>query len=116
MLMIDAFYAAQAAASPMRFSGARLPNRAELLDAVRECNGKQRCRFVTEAEVDAALRLRARSDAAVVRVWGGFVANSYGWRANCTTVALFFDGTFRVYRGSCGRPRGQGRTLTECAS
>ena len=93
--------------------GAQLPDRDAVLADVHAINGRQRCRYLSDADVDRALRLRAESSRNVVRAWGGFVANSYGWRANCTTLALYADGTYSVYRGSCGRAHGRGNTLTE---
>lgn len=87
----------------------------EILDAVKAANGRRRLRTISESDVRSALALRAGSKANVVRVWGGFVPNSYnGGRCACPVLMLRKDGAWTVYLGSCTRPRGLGSRFTEC--
>ena len=90
-------------------------DRVAISAAVARVNGRL-ARYVSETDIERALAARAASTSNVVRVWGGFVAKSYGYRAQAAVLALYRDGTWRAYRGSCNRRFGRGTTLTECAA
>ena len=92
--------------------------RTAILAAVARMNGRRRVRTLTEDDVDDAIALRRKSNANVVRSWGGFVSNSYNgsFGADCPVLRLNADGTWCVYLGSCNRAHGRGETLTENAS
>jgi hypothetical protein len=81
-------------------------------------NGRRRKRTLSRAEVVAAIQLRQRSKARVVRVWGGFVPLSYNKKfgALCPVLRLDNDGSWAVYLGSCARPYGRGNRFTQSNS
>ena len=91
----------------------KTPSLQEVMPEVKRINGKNRVRTLDEADVTAALALRAKSTAKVVRLWGGFVANCYRGKAVATRLDLYADGAFEVRAMGCNRSHGKGELLLE---
>ena len=86
------------------------PTVESILDAARRLEGRARKRCLSVGDAQAFLDLRSGNPGKRVRVYSsqGFVANSYGYRADITFVACGPNGTVVVNRTGAARPHGRG--------
>ena len=79
----------------------------EIWQEVEKTQKRARQRCLTESDVRRALDLRIKSIRNEVVAWGGFVPNSYNYKAFSTKLSLMYNGNIHCNRdSSCSRSFG----------